>query len=213
MNQRKRSLITGLLYISLALLGPVALLIIPAQFDVDNVTLFAQDHLWLVVIWIVLELMIIGIEVILTINLYQMFKVYHKVLSFVASIFRFAVVLIMSVGVIFLSLILFNQGSGADMWIENHQTFVYIWQLWFSVHVFILGLMILKNNKTYWKYLGCALLIGAFGYLLDATRALTHVDNPIVSSLSTILLIFITIGEIGMSIGLIKNKIITLDLI
>jgi len=85
---------------------------------------------------------------------------------------------------------------------------VYIWQLFFSVHVFILGLIIFKYNKTLWKYLGVVLLIGAFGYLIDSIIALGNLDYQILNTLSGFLLIFITVGEIGTGIGFLLNRFV-----
>lgn len=208
MNQRKRSLIAGILYLSLAFIGPFALLIIPSQFDVDQVEVFTSNHLWLVMIWLFLDLVIIGIEISLTIHLCKLFNVYHKTLSMITSFFRLVVVLVMVVNVVFLSLVLINQGNNAFMYIDYHQIGVYVWQLWFSIHVFLLGFMVLIYNKSLWKCLGAALILGAFGYVIDAIRALFELDYAILASISGILLIFITISEIGMAIGLILNKIV-----
>ena len=44
--------------------------------------------------------------------------------------------------------------------------------------------------------------------MIDAIRALFELDYAILASISSILLVFITISEIGMAIGLIMNKII-----
>lgn len=196
MSQKKRSLFTGLLYLSLVIFGPIALLLIPSQCDVIDINQYAESHMGLIIVWILIELIIIGIEVILSLYLYKLLKVYHKNLSFFAFIFRIAVVVVMIVNVFYLSMILFNQGQNADLFIPRHQDGIYIWQLFFSVHVFILGLIIFKYNKTLWKYLGVVLLIGAFGYLIDLIIALGNLDYQTLNTLSGFLLIFITVVKL-----------------
>ena len=208
MNQKKRSLIAGLLYLSLAIIGPFALLIIPSQFSVDSLDVYVKENLWLLAIWGLLDLIIIAIEIALMLHLCKLFSVYHKTLSMVTSFFRLMVILVMVVNVLFLSIVLVTQGDQTSYLLDYHQTGVYIWQLWFSIHVFLLGYMVFIFNKTLWKYLGVALILGSFGYLIDAYRALFDVDYALLSGLSSILLIFITLSEIGMAIGLIINKVI-----
>lgn len=213
MNQKRMSVLSGLLYLSLVFFGPIALLILPSQFDVVDINLFAKDNIGLLLLWILVDLIIIGIEIMLSIYLYRLFKTYSIKLSTYAFIFRLAVVLVMVVNTTFLVITLANNGSNADNYIPLHQTGTYIWQLCFSVHVFLLGLIVVKHNPSLWRYLGMVLLIGSFGYLVDAIIALGNIDNPILNIMSGMLLIFITIGEIGTSIGLLMNKIVMTSLI
>lgn len=212
MSVKKRSFIAGLLYLSLVVFGPIALLLIPSQFDVANINLFAENHIGLLIIWILVDLIIIGIEIILSIYLYQLLKVYNKTLSIYAFIFRMAVVVVMLMNAVYLSLVVLSNGSNADLFIPRHQEGIYIWQLFFSVHVFILGVIILKYNQLRWKYLGGVLLLGSFGYLIDSVISLGDLDVQVLNILSSFLLIFITVGEIGTGIGLLMNKVVSKEI-
>lgn len=207
MSQKKLSVTSGILYLSLVVLGPIALLLIPSIFDVDQINDFASNHLGLMIAWIFADLVIIGVEILLTQYLYKLFKNYNQKLSLYAAIFRFLVVVIMVVNMSFLMITLLSQGSNADVFIPLHGIGVYTWQLSFSFHVFLLGIIIFKYIKTLWRYLGLTLMIGAFGYLIDSFIALSQLDISILNILSSILLVFITISEIGTGIALLLNKL------
>jgi hypothetical protein len=207
MSIKRRSFITGLLYVSLVFLGPVGFLLLPEQFDVENINAFTSSNLGLLGGWIFVELLIIAVEVVLSYYLYKLLEHYHKGLSFAAFIFRLLVVLVMIVNAIFLTIVLLNSGDNANTLIPLHSMVVYVWQLFFSVHIILLGFIVYRYLISKWRYLGLALMLGSVGYILDSIVNLGNIHSNLLSTLSTIFLLFITIGEIGMAIGLLTNKI------
>jgi hypothetical protein len=207
MTQKKRSLITGLLYLSLVFLGPIGILIIPELFNQTDINTYTANHLGFIWLWLLIDILIITVEVFLSILLYHLLKPMHERLSFMAFLLRMIVVLIMTLNAFNLIFILVQGGANASIYVPMHALGIYAWQLVFSFHVALLGIILIKYNQTKWQYLGYALLLGALGYLLDSFIYLFNVDNALLSGVSLFLLIFVTIGEIGMTVGLIMHKI------
>ncbi len=209
MTIKKRSFLSGLLYISLAVIGPFAFLIIPGKFVLDaSLNSFAMDNISLLVIWLLLDIIIIVIEVVLAIYLWKLFNEHNERLSLIAFILRMIMIIVMVVGAIFLLLLVIDGGSTAETYIKYHNKGVFLWQLFFSGHVFLLGFMLVKYLKTAWKYLGIALILGSFGYFIDSLNNLLTLDSSILTTISTILLVFVTIGEIGMAVALLMKKVV-----
>ena len=51
--------------------------------------------------------------------------------------------------------------------LNAHQNGVYIWQMFFGLHLFVLGYLIFKSGY-FPRILGILMVVGALGYLLDA---------------------------------------------
>lgn len=209
MNTQKLNLYSGILYLALAVIGPFALLLIPSQFNVEgSIVDFASDNVSLIVLWLFLDILIIVIEVFLSIWLYKIFEKFNKNLSLTAFVLRMTMVAIMIVNAVFLLLMIIDQGASADVYVTYHLSGVYLWQLFFGPHIFLLGYMVFTYLKTNWRYIGIVGMIGAFGYFLDATNYLFNLQSSLLVALVGFLLIFVTIGELSMSIALIMRKIV-----
>lgn len=208
MTLKKRNLIAGILYLALIIPGPFAYIMIPNLLESQsNIINYVSSHMSLIYVWILLDLLIIGIEIVLSWYLLKIFEGFNKKLSILAFIFRLAVVAVMFINVAFLFNIVLSDGVQSLQMIKNHKTFIMIWQISFSVHVALLGYMIFKGLKNYVKYLGIILMIGALGYLIDSLNYF-FIDSQFFTSLGSFLLIFITLGEISMGIALLAKKII-----
>ncbi len=209
MTIQKRSFLSGLLYISLAVIGPFAFLVIPSKFVLDEtLNAYAMDHVALLVVWLLLDIIIIVIEVVLTIYLWKIFNEHDERLSLIAFILRMIMTAVMVVGSVFLLLLIIDGGSTAETYIKYHNKGVFLWQLFFSGHVFLLGFMLIKHLKTAWKYLGIALILGSFGYFIDSINNLFTLDSAVLVTIAGVLLIFVTIGEIGMAVSLLMKKVL-----
>lgn len=211
MSIQKRSVITGILYLSLAVIGPLGFMILPNMITVEALTIGSSIRPSLVYLWFAVELLIIGIEIFLTIYLWKLLNVYDKKLSLIAFIFRLLMIAVMVINSMFILAVAVSGGANADVFIPMHHQWVFIWQILFSVHVLIVGYIVFTYVKTYWRYLGVALLLGAVGYFLDSLNNLIGYDISILSTLATIFLVFVMIGEIGMAVGLLMRKIILID--
>ena len=212
MSIQKRSILTGILYISLAIIGPIGFLLLPGQFnEASNLNAYASSHIATLWVWFLVEVLIIGVEIFLTVYLWKLLNEHNKTLSTVAFYFRMAMILVMIVNSIFLLAILFTGGSNADIFLPLHGQFVYIWQISFSFHVLLIGYIVVRYIMTLWRYLGVALILGAIGYLMDSVNHLIPLDVSMLTTLATVLLIFVMIGEIGMAIALILKKVVPVN--
>ncbi len=206
MSLQKRSFITGFLYIALAVIGPFGFMIIP-----NMVAESTSANVSLVGLWFIVELVIIAIEIVLTVYLWKLLNEHNKQLSFIAFIFRMMMILVMVVNSIFLLAVVLSGGSNADVFIPMHSTWIYIWQLSFSLHIVLVGYIVFRYLKTYWRYVGIALIVGAFGYFIDSLNNLVLWDIDFLTTAATILLFAVTIGEIGMAIVLLMKRIVPLN--
>ncbi len=208
MTLKKRNLIAGILYLALIIPGPFAYIMIPSLLESQSSIInYVSTHMSLIYLWILLDVLIIAIEIILSYYLLKIFEGFNKKLSIVAFILRLAVVAVMIINVGFLFNIVISNGVEALAMIKNHKTFIMIWQLFFSIHVVLLGYMIFKGLKNYVKYLGIILMLGALGYLIDSLNYF-FIDNEFFTLLGSFLLVFITVGEISMGVALLLKKII-----
>lgn len=210
MSIKKRSIITGLLYLSLAIIGPLGFLILPKLFtEATDIVSYTSNHLLTLISWFLVEVVIIVIEIFLTVNLWKLLNVYHKKLSLTAYLFRMLMILIMVINSIFLLAVLFTGGQNADLWIPVHSQWVFIWQIAFSIHIVFIGYIVLKYVGSIWRYLGIFLLLGALGYFIDSLNHLIPLSNAFMTSAASLLLVAVMIGEIGMAIALLMKKIVT----
>ncbi len=208
MTLKKRNLIAGILYLALIIPGPFAYIMIPSLLESQSSIInYVSTHMSLIYLWILLDVLIIAIEIILSYYLLKIFEGFNKKLSMVAFILRLAVVAVMIINVGFLFNIVISNGVESLEMIKNHKTFIMIWQLFFSIHIVLLGYMIFKGLKNYVKYLGIILMLGALGYLIDSLNYF-FIDNEFFTLLGSFLLIFITVGEISMGVALLLKKII-----
>lgn len=208
MANRKRSLWAGILYLLLIIPGPFAYIIIPDMISSQvNANQYISNHMELIYIWLLLDLLIIGIEVFLAIYLYKLLKLVDEKIARIAFVLRALVIMVMVINVSFLGIIILGDYINPLNYVLLHIDFTFIWQFIFSLHVFVLGVYFFKYVKSNFKYLAYVLILGSFGYLLDS---LNHffLDSSIFISLASVLLIFVTLAEIGTGLALILNKVL-----
>ncbi len=207
MSLKKRSLISGILYLALIIPGPFAYILIPQMLlDQTDVTSYVSNNMYMVVIWLLLDIIIITIEVFLTYYLLKIFDEFNKKLSFTAFIFRSIMVLVMVLNAMYLISLIFNGGANALNMIESHNQGIFIWQSFFSIHVLLLGYMLVKYKKNYIKYLGYILCLGGLGYLVDAANYF-FTTPQFLQTIGSILLVFVTLAEILTGVALLLNKV------
>jgi hypothetical protein len=72
----------------------------------------------------------------------------------------------------------------------------------------LLGTIIWRHVIGNWRYLGLFVLIGAFGYLMDSLYNLWWSDVAWLGQLTTVLLVFVTIAELGMAVALLFARLV-----
>ncbi len=217
----------GIGYFVIAVAGGFAIAYVPSVIDVagdpaatvanimDNPGLYAMGQVG--------EMIVLLVEVAVSIMLFHMFRGVSPTLAGIATASRLMMVAIMSTMLFFTAMTLsFAGGEGylsifpreqldalALLATETHHIGVKIWELFFWLHLVILGVLVIRFPRTP-TILGWAMAIGSFGYLLDAVTGLVTPNFTGLDWLEAILLTIVTIGEVSFALWLtifgIKSK-------
>ena len=220
---KQQTRMVGILYFVIVLLGPFIIMYIPSQILVEGNALETVQNLLnnelLFRIGIIGEVIILIIEIMIVTLLYAILKRVDKTLSVSAAFARFGMVVIMGVNVLIYTAILplisnpeyFSSFTSAQfdsiiyLLLNTHEYGVYVWGVFFSVHLAVLGYLIVKSEFMP-SIVGKAIMIGSAGYLLDSIRAFSNIDNLVFVWTVNILLVFSMIGEISLFIWFLVNK-------
>lgn len=222
---KQQTRLTGILYFVLVFIAPFILLYIPSQILVDGevtqtVTNLIDNEV-LFKIGILGETLIFIIEIFIVSLLYIILKRVDKNLAVIATLARFGMVLIMAVNVIiYLSILHIINGSDlftsftADqldsliyLLLNIHEYVVYVWGVFFAVHLGVLGYIITKSEFIP-HLIGKGIMIGGFGYMLDSIIGFLNLDiaNIFITIIVGIVLGISIVAEISFGVWLIINK-------
>ncbi len=211
--------VAGLLYLLIAVFGAFSIGYVPSVIVVPNDSAATAANLLahpdLVRMGIVGDVLVLIVEVLLTAMLYVMFKPVSPTLSMVAAYARLSMVLVMAInlGVYIMPVVLVSGTSylnafepaqlesAAMLLFEVHQFGIYIWQLFFALHLIALGYMVVRSD-LFPKVLGWMMLVGSGGYFIQGLAAITFTESSIISILSIGLLVIVTLGELGFAFWL-----------
>lgn len=215
--------IVGILYFMIVLLGIFIIMYIPSQIIVEGNALETVQNLLdnelLFRIGIIGEVVILMIEIMIVTLLYSILKRVDKTLAVSAAFARFGMVVIMGVNVLIYAAILpiiTNPGYFSSFTSEQldsiiyllfniHEYGVYVWGVFFSAHLAILGYLIVKSDFMP-SIIGKAIMIGSAGYLFESIRAFSNIENLIFVWTVNILLVFSMVGEISLFMWFLLNK-------
>lgn len=218
--------IAGVLYLVIAVFGMFAIGYVPSVIieagDAATTANNLLSNMALFNMGIFGDVVVLLVEVVLTVMLYIMFKPVSTTLSLVAAWSRMAMVMVMGINLLFNIMPVFllsnadylsgftteNLQATALIFFEAHQYGVYIWQLFFGLHLLALGYMIIKSN-LFPRVLGWAMLVGSFGYSAQGLVEITHIDNAAISMAIIGLLTIVTIGELSFAFWLLIKGIKT----
>lgn len=204
--------LAGLLYLVIAIIGGFSIGYMPSEIVVDgNATLTFQNlmkHQELFRWGIAGDIAVMVIEIVLTVMLYQLFKSISTTGLTVATYSRLAMAIIMGINLInymipaiimaqpeYLSAFTSEQLESLTLLFLNaHRYGELAWQLFFAVHLFMLGYVIRKSGNLP-KWLGILMLIGAVGYGGDSFTQLVLINSELLSGLFTSLLVLAVIAE------------------
>ena len=193
--------IAGILYLVIAVFGAFSIGYVPSVIIVaDNPGATASNlmaNIGLFRAGILGDIVVLMVEIILTAMLYVIFAPISKTLSLIAAWSRIAMVMVMGVNLLLNIMPMFLVSadflSAFDTaalhavgyaFFAAHSLGIYIWQLFFSLHLLALGYMIIKSD-LFPRVFGWVLLIGAFGYLLQGVAGVINVEN---ATLSTVII-------------------------
>ena len=218
-NSRQYARITGALYLLIAVSGGFAIAYVPSELFVagDPATTFQNisQRRGLFNLGIAGDVVMMLSEVVITAMLFFMFRAVSPALSLAAAFARLSMAIVMA-GMLFFhvaALTLVDPTSGltsfsmdqrlelAGVMLEVHNAGVWVWQLFFTLHLAVLGWLVAKSGK-YPVLLGWAMTIGAFGYLLDSMSSFAFPDAGMLGYLTIALLVVVTFAEIGFALWL-----------
>ncbi|MCK0095062.1 DUF4386 domain-containing protein [Yoonia sp. F2084L] len=205
----------GALYLAIAVcggfsIGYVPMQIVAADAATSSANLLANQGLFK--LGIVADSLVILFELAITAILYQMFQNVGPKMSMVALISRAGMITVMGINILLwvMPYILLTRDTGWDtaqlhalvqMFFDAHSTGVFVWQLFFGMHLSALGWLILKSGIVP-RLLGRGLFIGAFGYLLQGIVELTFTDVAALDYTYIALLVIVTVSEISFGLWL-----------
>ena len=177
--------LTGLLLLLLVVVGPFSQLYVPSTLIVPGDATATADNIRasesLFLSGIVGQSVVFLTEIVLTVLLYVLLRPVSRTLSLVAAFARLAMAVIQGINLLpnFIALLLLS-GAGylsvfeADqldalvlLFLNAHGYGVYIWQMFFTLHLFVLGYLIFKSGY-FPRILGVLVVVGSLGYLIDS---------------------------------------------
>ncbi|MBM1219834.1 DUF4386 domain-containing protein [Ponticoccus sp. SC2-23] len=218
-TSRAYARMTGLLYLIIAVAGGFAILYVPGALNVpgDPAATFANiaSQRGLFHAGLLGDVVIMGAEVLVSVMLYFMFRSVSPTLSLAASYARLMMVAIMA------SMLFFHAASLAladgtvpldsfstDQRLELaglmrhvHDAGVWIWQLFFTLHLMLLGTLVLRSGQ-YPALLGAALILGSVGYTLDTVQAFAFPEAALLETVKIAFLAVVSLAEITFALWL-----------
>jgi Domain of unknown function (DUF4386) len=218
-QSRRYARLAGLFYLAIAIFGVFAILWVPAQLQVPGdgaatiTNILARRGLFLAGVGG--EVAILIAEIMATAMLYFMFKPVNATLSFAAALARLSMVGVMAAMLFFHTgaLMLAEPGGTlasfspaqrldlAALFLGLHDAGVWIWQVFFTVHLAILGQLVARSG-TYPRLLGHAMTLGSLGYLLDSIHGFVAPEAALFGAMTGVLLAIVSLAEIGFALWL-----------
>jgi hypothetical protein len=211
---------TGVFYLGIAIAGGFSIAYVPSQIVVpgDGAATVANivGRSGLYQLGIAADLVVMVFEIMAMTMLYFMFRPVSPTVSFAAAMARLSMVSVMSAMLFFhagASLLAqpdfvmtsFSNDQRADLTglvLEMHRAGVWIWQVFFALHLVLLGYLVLKSER-FPRLIGIGLMVGAWGYLLDSVYAFAFPEFAMLGVLRAGLLVVVTVSEVGFALWLI----------
>lgn len=205
----------GALYLAIAVCGGFSIGYVPMQIvagDAAKSTAILLSNEGLFKLGVVADSLVILFELAITAILYQIFRHVGPKMAMIALISRAGMITIMGINMLLwvMPYILVTRDTGWDttqqhdlvqMFFDAHATGVFVWQLFFGMHLLALGWLILKSDVVP-KLLGRGLFVGAFGYLIQGMAKLTFTQVGMIDYTFIALLVIVTISEISFGLWL-----------
>lgn len=204
----------GLLYLLIAIVGGFSMGYMPSVVIVDgDATATFQalsDNMGLFKMGVAADVGVVLLELFTTVLLYQLFKPVNSTLSTIAAFSRLAMAIIIGLNIVnymmpiviitkpsYLGAFAQNELEGLLMlFLKAHKYGEFAWQIFFGVHLTVLGYMVVKSGYAP-KLIGIAMMLGGVGYFSESISNLMMVDSPEVSIMNVILLTLAVVGELS----------------
>jgi len=205
----------GGLYLAIAVCGGFSIGYVPMQIvasdgATSSANLLANQGLFK--LGVLADSAVILFELAITAILFHMFKAVGPKVAMTALISRAGMITVMGINLLLwvMPYILLIRTTGweaaqlhamVQFCLEAHAMGVFVWQLFFGVHLLALGWLILKSDKVP-HLLGRGLFIGAFGYLIQGIAKLTFIDVAAINYTFIALLVIVTVSEVSFGLWL-----------
>ncbi|MCF2904038.1 DUF4386 domain-containing protein [Octadecabacter sp. CECT 8868] len=213
--------VAGALYLAIACFGGFSIGYVPQAIvvagDASATASNLSANLGLFKLGVLADIFIILFEVALTAILFVLFQKSCPVLANTAMIARAGMAIVMGLNVLIwvmpLTFLveLSEQTAQMMMFFDAHALGIFVWQLFFGVHLLALGAAILRTGLAP-ALLGWGLFIGAFGYLVQGIAKLMFVEIAALNIVIIGLLVIVTLAELSFAIWLLiwgPNRIAT----
>jgi hypothetical protein len=203
----------GALYLAIAICGGFSIGYVPIHIVANDAATSSANLLanqGLFKLGVVADSAVILFELAITAILYHMFRHVGPKMATVALISRAGMIVVMGINILLwvMPYILLTGASEAQTMhalvqfcFDAHAMGVFVWQLFFGMHLLALGWLILKSGHVP-HLLGWGLFIGAFGYLVQGVVELTFTDIMLLDYSIIALLVIVTISEISFGLWL-----------
>lgn len=215
----KYAKLAGAIYIVIAIVGGFSIGTMPSKLFVEgDASATAQNiinHSTLFHFGIAGDIVVLLLEVLLTVMLYQLFKSVSGTLARVATFARLAMSIVMAINLLnyLVPTILLSGASYLEtfsqqqlysltlVFIEAHKYGEYVWQLFFGLHMLALGGLILKSGYFH-KAIGVLIVLGGVGYGGDSFVRFVGLNVGAVPIVIGVLLAMAVIGELALAFWL-----------
>lgn len=211
----KKQKLIGFLYLSIAIIGGFSMGYAPMELiDVHNSSqtfINLKENLQLFQFSILGDGMVTVLELFITILLFQFFEKTNQTWSEIAKLSRYAMAIIMALNLVNYIIPLHSikhlssPNSIFNFCMQAHFYTVYIWQVFFGIHMIALAILTCKHPK-FSKLLSGLLLLGGIGYLLDCLVYFIGIENTLFTTTANILLGAAVVSELSFAILLIVKK-------
>ncbi|QMU58722.1 MAG: DUF4386 family protein [Boseongicola sp.] len=210
----------GLGYLAIAVAGGYSIAYVPSQIfgaaNPDDTLHLLQANRGLFLSGILGDLIMMAAELLVTVMLFNMFKSVQPTLSAAAALARFSMVTVMAAMLFFygaamavsdgaIALSSFTpaqQNDVANLLIHMHDSGVWIWQVFFTIHLLLLGILIVRSDH-YPTLLGVALAVGGMGYFMDSIYAFAFPDAALLGTIRIGFLAVVTLAELSFALWLV----------
>src|SRR5215207_9650659 len=186
--------VAGFLILIILVVGPFNLIYVPSPLIVPGDAPATADDIRasesLFRLGIVSQSVVFLTEIVLTVLLYVLLRPVSRTLSLVAAFARLAMAVVMGINLIpYFTALLLLSGAGylsvfepdqsdalALLFLNAHGYGVFIWQLFFGLHLFVLGYLIFKSGY-FPRILGTLMVLGSLGYLVDGYGNILFPNN------------------------------------
>ncbi|WP_245752685.1 DUF4386 domain-containing protein [Poseidonocella pacifica] len=221
-SSRAYARLTGALYLLIAFAGGFSILYVPGVLNVagDPAATFANiaERRGLFHAGLVGDVVMMIAEVLVSVMLYLMFRPVNATLALAASYARLMMVSVMAAMLFFhaASLALADGTVPLDSFSAAqrfelaglmrhvHDAGVWIWQVFFWLHLMLLGTLVLRSG-FYPRLLGLGLILGGTGYLVDSVQMFALPDAAALEAVKIALLLVVTLAEIGFALWLVSR--------